>query len=171
METWDAVCSRRNVREFDDRQIDQADLDLILEAGRRAPSAKNWQPWDFVVLTDRKALGDLSKVWKGAWHVANSAAAIGLVLPTTLSADKQRVAQFDLGQVCAMMQLVAADLGIGSGHASVGDADLARGLVGLPDDRELARILDFGYPADRPLSPTTRLDRRDFAEVVHRDRW
>ena len=47
MQTWDAITSRRNVRSFADRPIPVAELDQILEAGRRAPSSQNWQPWDF----------------------------------------------------------------------------------------------------------------------------
>jgi nitroreductase len=43
METWDAIESRRDVREFADRPVAHEDLDRILEAGRRAPSARNWQ--------------------------------------------------------------------------------------------------------------------------------
>ena len=52
MQTWDAITSRRNVRSFADRPIPAADLDRILEAGRRAPSSQNWQPWDFILVTD-----------------------------------------------------------------------------------------------------------------------
>ena len=63
METWDAITSRRNVRSFADRPIPPADLDRILEAGRRAPSSQNWQPWDFVLVTDRQQLGELAKVF------------------------------------------------------------------------------------------------------------
>jgi nitroreductase len=48
METWDAIRSRRNTREYQDRPIDGADLDRILEAGRRSPSSMNEQPWDFI---------------------------------------------------------------------------------------------------------------------------
>ena len=44
MQTWDAITSRRNVRSFADRPIPPADLDRILEAGRRSPSSQNWQP-------------------------------------------------------------------------------------------------------------------------------
>ena len=56
METWDAITSRRNVRSFADRPIAATDLDRILEAGRRAPSSQNWQPWDFIIVTDRGQL-------------------------------------------------------------------------------------------------------------------
>ena len=53
MTVWDAIRSRRDVRAFDGRPIPPADLDQILESGRRSPSAGNWQPWDFIVVTDR----------------------------------------------------------------------------------------------------------------------
>ncbi len=69
------------------------------------------------------------------------------------------------------MMIEAADLGIGSGHSSVGDQALARRLLVLPEDRECACMVAFGYPADRPLAPVKKLDRRPFDEVVHRARW
>src|SRR5205807_8874396 len=59
METWEAITSRRNVREFSDRAIADADLERVLEAGRIAPSSQNHQPWDFIVVTDREVLGEL----------------------------------------------------------------------------------------------------------------
>jgi nitroreductase len=76
MQTWEAITSRRNVRSFADRPIPAADLDQILEAGRRAPSSQNWQPWDFIVVTERGRLRELARVWRGAGHVAGSAATI-----------------------------------------------------------------------------------------------
>jgi nitroreductase len=69
------------------------------------------------------------------------------------------------------IMLAAADLGIGSGHASVGDQALARRILALPDDREVAILLALGYPADRPLTPIRRPNRRTFDDVVHRERW
>jgi nitroreductase len=171
METWDAVTSRRNVREFDDRPLSSEDLERILEAGRRAPSSRNWQPWDFVVVTDREQLRELAKVWRGAGHVANSAATIALILRDTNDAGERDRAQYDLGQATMAMLIVAADLGIGSGHAAVADQDRARRVLGFPEDRYAAYLIDLGYPADRPLKPVRKPNRRPFSEVVHRSRW
>src|SRR5205807_8545729 len=56
VETWDAIRTRRNVREYADRPIAAEDLDRILEAGRRSPSANNQQAWDFVAVTERDRL-------------------------------------------------------------------------------------------------------------------
>lgn len=171
METWDTIRARRNVRAFQARPIPDEDLDRILEAARRTPSAANRQRWDFVVCTDPGQLEELSQVWRGAGHVAASAATIALVGPLADDEATQRSIEYDLGQATMSIMLVAADLGIGSGHASVGDQDMARRVLGLPEDRYCGRLIALGYPADRPLAPLRRLDRRPFAEVVHRGRW
>ena len=169
MQTWEAIASRRNVRTFDGRPIPAADLDQILEAGRRSPSSQNWQPWDFIVVTDRAQLRELAGVWRGAGHVAGSAATIVVIGP---AADNEfGRAQFDLGQATMSMLLAAADLGIGSCHAGVADLDLARELLGFPADRDWAFLVSLGYPADRPLIPVRNPRRRPFGEIVHRDRW
>jgi nitroreductase len=171
METLEAIKARRNVRQFTDQPVPDDHIDRILAAGRLAPSAKNWQPWDFVVVTDREQLRRLSEVWQGGGHVAGAAAAIALTLPVLDDPKRQLVARFDLGQTAAFIQIAAADLGVGCGHSSVGEQDLAREILGLPDDVEAVVILDLGYPADKPLAPLKRHDRRPFDDVVHRGRW
>jgi nitroreductase len=171
VETWDAIRSRRNVRRYADRPIGQPDLDRILEAARRTPSSTNQQAWDFVVVTDRDRLRDLSSIWRYAAHVAISAATIALVTPVSDDRDERDTFQYDIGQATMSITLAAADLGIGSGHASVGDQALARRILALPDDREVAILVALGYPADRPLTPVRRPNRRTFDDVVHRERW
>jgi nitroreductase len=171
VETWDAITSRRNVRSFEDRPLPDDALDRILEAGRRAPSSRNWQPWDFVLVTDRDQLAELAKVWDHGKHVADSAATVALVLDRTNDDQPLTTAYYDLGQATAAMQVAAADQGIGSGHSAVSDQEQARRVLGLPEDRETVYLIDFGYPADRPLRPIRKPNRRPFDEVVHRGRW
>ena len=169
MQTWDAITARRNVRSFSGQPVSTEHLDRILEAGRRAPSSRNSQPWDFVVVTDRDQLAELATVWVGAAHVATSAATIALI--TGDNPGHARRAQFDLGQATMSMMLAAADLGIGSCHAGVGDQEAARRVLRLPGDRTCAFLISLGYPAGRPLAPIRRPDRRPFDDVVHRDTW
>jgi nitroreductase len=69
------------------------------------------------------------------------------------------------------MMLAAADLGIGTGHSSVGDQDRARKILGVPADHDVAFLLGVGYPAGRPLRPITAPSRRPLAEVIHHGRW
>lgn len=171
METWDAIRARRAIREYDARPIADDDLTRILEAGRRAPSSKNDQRWDFVLIRDRADLEAISAVWQGAGHIANAAAAVGLVAPFDDDLRITASINYDLGQAVMSMMIAAADLGIGSRTASVRDYDLAARILGLPPDRRLTWLLGLGYPADRPLKPTVNPARRPFEEVVHYDRW
>ena len=171
METWDAIRARRNVREYADRPIGPEDVDRILESARRTPSSTNKQRWDFVVVTDRERLPKLAETWRGAGHVATSAATVAVVTPTTDDPMMRASLDFDVGQAVMSMMIAAADLGIGSGHAACRDQELAREILGFPEDRRCAFLVAFGYPAGRPLAPMVRPDRRPFDEVVHRERW
>jgi nitroreductase len=171
VETWEAIRSRRNVRSYGQGAIAPQDLDQILEAARRAPSAGNQQAWDLVVGTDRQQLTQLARVGPAAGHVAGSAATIALVAPASDDAQLHDLIWFDLGQATMSIMVAAADLGIGSAHAGVGDQELARRLLGFPADRFCALLITLGVPADRPLTPIARPDRRPFTEVVHRGHW
>ena len=171
MDTWDAICARRNVRDYGDRPIAPEDLDRILEGGRRSPSSMNEQPWDFVVVTERDRLAALAGVWRYGAHIEGAAAAIALLSPLSEDADAREIFAFDLGQAAMSMMLAAADLGIGSCHSAIGEQPLARELLGFPADRECVIILSLGYPATRPLAGAASPDRRAFDDVVHRERW
>jgi len=171
METWDAIRARRNVRSYTAAPVPESDLNRIAEAGWRAPSASNRQHWDFIVVTDRKQLTELATVWRGARHIADAPAAIALVVPEPADDRTRVVDQYDLGQATFAMMLAATDLGIGTGHSSVGDQDKARAILGVPDTHVVSFLLGVGYPADRPLQPILKPDRRPFDEVVHYGHW
>ena len=171
METWDAITSRRNLRQFADRPLPPEILERILEAGRRAPSSRNGQPWDFVVVTDRDQLRELSTVWRGGGHVAQSAVTVALLVDDVDDQHARETQQYDLGQASMAMMIAAADAGVGTGHSAVGDQDKAREVLGAPGGKRVAYLLDFGYPADRPLKPIRNPDRRPLDQVVHRGRW
>src|SRR3954447_20369872 len=109
MDTWDAIRARRNVRQYEDRPLPDEDLNRILEAGRRAPSANNWQPWDLVLVTDRDQLEQLSHVWRFGAHVAHSSATIALVAPVVEDERQRQWLWFDHGQAAMSMMIAAAD--------------------------------------------------------------
>jgi nitroreductase len=171
VETWDAIRARRNVRSYRQEAVAPQDLDQILEAARRAPSAGNQQPWDFVVCTDPEQLTELARVWRSAGHVAGSPATIALVAPIPEDARTRDLIQYDLCHATMSIMVAAANLGIGSAHAAVADQALARRLLGFPEDRFCAWLISLGVPADRPLRPIQRPNRRPFDDVVHRGHW
>ena len=171
METWDAIRARRNVRTYLPDPVPDADLNRITEAGWRAPSASNRQHWNFIIVTDGDQLQALSTVWQGARHIAGAAAAIALVLTEPADERTKVVDQYDLGQATYAIMLAAADLGVGTGHSSVGDQEKAREILGVPGDHDVAYLIGVGYPADRPLKPIVKPNRLPFDEVVRRDHW
>jgi nitroreductase len=171
METWDAIRARRNVRNYSPEPVPDSDLDRIAEAGWRSPSSRNDQHWDFVIVTDPDQLQELSTVWRGAGHIASAVAAIALIVPEPPDERTRLIDQYDLGQATLAMTIAATDLGVGTGHSAVGDQDRARSILGVPDGHIVSYLLGVGYPADRPLRPIVKPNRRPFPEVVHRGRW
>jgi nitroreductase len=172
METWDAIRARRNVRQYTQQPIAREDLERICEAGRRAPSTRNWQPWNFVVVTEREQLIELAQAWpQGGQHIARAAAAIALVASRADDEEHHDWVLYDFGQVTMTMMIAAADLGIGSGHSSVRDKEQAQRALGLPDGYFAVYMMGLGYPDGRPLRPVVRPDRRPFDEVVHWGHW
>lgn len=171
MEAWDAIRARRNVRSYRPDPIPGNDLNRIAEAAWRAPSASNHQHWDFVIVTDHERLQELSTVWQGARHIASAPAAIALVVPEPPDKRTELMDQYDLGQATTAMTVAAADLGIGTGHSAVDDQKKARAILGIPEGYIVSYLLGIGYPADRPLRPIAKPDRRPFDEVVHHERW
>ncbi|HTC85859.1 MAG TPA: nitroreductase family protein, partial [Candidatus Acidoferrum sp.] len=141
--------------------------------GRRSGSSKNLQRWDLIVCRDREHLKAMAALGPWAGHLAGATVAVALVTPDPRAIDAPLSILFDLGQLAANMQLAAWELGIGSCPATVYEQDLARRLLGYPDDRFCEYILSFGYPADpgeltAPLRPGRR---RPLGEIVHEERW
>jgi len=173
MSVWDAVSSRRVVRRFADRPLEDEHLDRILRAGRRANSSKNLQRWTFIVARDRDHLRELAEVGPWAGHLAGAAAAVALVTPDPSKTGVPLSVMFDLGMAADSMILTAWELGIGSVPATVYEQDLARSLLGYPEDHHCEFLLSFGYPADptdltRPPRAGGRLPMDD---LIHQERW
>jgi nitroreductase len=170
---WEAIETKRVVREFADRPLDPDHLVRILNAGRRAASSKNLQRWDFIVCRDREHLGELAAVGPYAGHLAGAAVAIALVTPDPGAADSPHSVMFDLGMAAANMMLTAWELGIGSVPATVYEQDIARRLLGYPPDRHCEYLLSFGYPADPDVlrRPNKAGGRQALADIVHDERW
>jgi nitroreductase len=170
---WDAIRTRRVIRRFAARPLADEHLDRILRAGRRANSSKNSQRWAFIVCRDRSHLRELAAVGPWAGHLADSSLAIALVTPDPAASGSPLSVMFDLGQAADSMMLAAWELGIGSVPVTVYRHDLARELLGYPEDHHCEFMVSFGYPADqadltRPLKPG---GRRPLDELVHEERW
>jgi nitroreductase len=158
------------VREFQQMPLSELDVQAILNAGRRAQSSKNTQPWHFIAIQDKEILKALSECGTWAGHLAG--AALGVAILTPDPTEKFQT-MFDAGQAAAYMQLAAWELGIGSVPASIYEPEKAREILGFPSEWHLRIALSFGYPAEKQVlsSPPQKGGRRSIDEVVHKDTW
>jgi nitroreductase len=171
MQVEDAIRTKRAVRSFAATPLPPAAVTAILNAGRRAQSSKNTQPWQFVAVTERETLRRLAQTGDFAGHLAG--AALGVVLAVPDEPDRREWLMFDLGQAASYMQLAAWDLGIGSVIATIYHPEQARVILGIPEGYLVNVALSFGYPADEQLltAPPRPGGRRPLDELVHRERW
>jgi nitroreductase len=169
----DAVHAKRAVREFADRPLAEDDLAAILEAGRRAHSAKNRQRWAFIVVRDRQRLAQLATLGPWCGHVAGAAVAVALVTPDPRVEGASLSITWDLGGAAAQMMLVAWERGVGSCPATVYESDRACEILGYPADMHCEFMLSFGYPADPAVMtrPNKTGGRRPLEDLVHQETW
>lgn len=173
MEVWDAIKNKRAVRQFTDDPLPEDVIARILNAGRRAQSAKNSQPWDFIAIQDRITLEALSTTGPWMGHVAGAALCVGVVTPSPEDNERYPWNMFDAGQAAAYMQLAALDMGVGSCPGTIYDEAAARDLLDFPADKSLRLVLSFGYPVEAQARPSVvkKGGRRTLDEVVHWERW
>jgi nitroreductase len=165
-----AIRYKRAVRQFSTQQISDPDILTILNAGRRAQSSKNTQPWHFIAIIDKATLKALAECGSYASHLAGAALGVAIVHPDP--GEKFQI-MFDIGQSAAYMQLEAWELGIGSCLASIYEPEKARGLLGFPQDQFLRITISFGYPHDREvliLKPKIG-GRNPLNDIVHWNKW
>jgi nitroreductase len=171
MDVSEAIRTKRAIRRFAPTPLPAEVTQAILNAGRRAQSSKNTQPWQFVAVTDHATLERLAGSGDFAGHLAG--AALGVVLVTPDEPERREWLMFDVGQAAAYMQLAAWEMGVGSVIATIYRPEDARAILGIPADLRCDVALSFGYPADaRDMAAAPRAGgRRPLEELVHRDRW
>jgi nitroreductase len=162
MSVDEAIRRKRAVRRYTTDPVDEQVIHTILNAGRRAQSSKNSQPWTFILVSDREQLRRLSTAGTYAAHIANAAFAVVLVGPAGT--------EFDLGQAAAYMQLAATALGVGSCITTLHDQAAAHAILGVPDELSCHFSIAFGNPAEPPTA-LKAVGRKSFDEVVRRERY
>jgi nitroreductase len=165
MDTWLAVASRREIREYADRELPGEVVRRILDAGRLAGSAKNRQPWRFLVVDDPQARTALAEAVYEPGNVRGAKLVVAVLAKGSL----------DTGRAVQNMLLVAWNDGVGSCPNGLADPEAARAALGLAKGDELAIVLTFGYPA-RPRDASSRTpeewsaraNRKSLDELVER---
>jgi nitroreductase len=165
MDVLEAISSRKVQRTFRLDPVEPQKLRKIVDAGRHAMSARNRQPWQFVIIRDREKLREIGALCSTGRFVADAPSAVAILKEST----NARWADVDCAQAVQNMATAAWGLGLGTCWVGNFDGPKLKQMLGVPDGWAIFTILPFGYP-DPAKPPQSRpLKSRD--EVVHYERW
>ncbi|MFX0027718.1 MAG: nitroreductase family protein [Candidatus Hermodarchaeota archaeon] len=149
----DFIKKRRSIRAFLDKPVPDEEIEMILEAGRWAPSASNRQPWNFVLIKNRNTLKEIAKATGYGWFIAEASFAIAIVGKPRTSGKWYVI---DTSLVSMNMMLMAWSLKIGTCWIGSMNKDKAKEILGLSKNDYLLTVLPFGYIKGDIPEPTYR---------------
>ena len=170
MTVIEAIRTKRAVRKYRHDPLPDDIVRTILHAGRRAQSAKNDQPWNFLVIRDRGTLGSMSATSPNLAFISGATLCVALVTPPP---ERKQTILFDAGQAAACMQLAAWELGVVSCLGTVYELEKARALLGIPEDLHVHLVVAFGYPLPEDAQPRSgrKGGRKTLDDIVRWERW
>ena len=162
----------RQARQYSDTPVTDEELHELLEVARWSGSSRNTQPWEFIAITDKEILKQISLLRDPINWVADAPLAIAIVLK-----GESRIGEaFDEGRVTERLLIAARLLGLGGGTAWYGDKsqqDEAKRILGIPEEKTARSVVVIGHPTttkDHRPSPA-RGGRKPLAELVSYNRY
>ncbi len=169
MDVMEAIRTRRSIRNYQHRDVEEEKLRRVLEAGRLAPSARNMQEWKFLVVKDPSVRKRLAEAAKGQMFVADAPVVIvacGTICDYVMSCG-QLSYPIDVAIAVDHMTLVAVEEGLGTCWLGAFYEDKVKEILGIPEKIRVVQMLALGYPEHVP-EPRAR---KPFDEVVIFERW
>jgi len=168
MTLLEVIRKRYSCRAYQERPIGQEKLDILFEAARLAPSAKNEQDWRFVVVTDKETKREVAETTNRP-QVFEKAGAI--IAACSNSDDVMRCGQaigpIDIAIALEHIALQATELGLATCWIGSFYAEKVRIILGIPDDIAIIELMTVGYPADSPRQPS----REPIEKIVCYEKW
>jgi len=168
VDVMEAIRTRRSVRKFSGRPIEEEKLNLVLEAARLAPSSTNGQNWHFIVVRDKEKLQKLMEAADGQPFVGEAPCAI------VVCGTKRRI--MDCGQptdtvdcsIAASFMLLAAHAqGLSTCWLGHFYADKVKKVLRIPEDVSVVTFFPIGYAAEEPEARP----RKDLKEIVSYEKY
>jgi nitroreductase len=161
VDVFEAIRKRRSIRRFTGEVVPRTDLEMIVDAGRLAPTGNNSQPWDFVVVTDRAMIAEFAVC--GTWIAEASAVIVVVMDPGSRWWIEDGAAAIE------NMLLACTALGYGACWVE-GDALLheerLKALLGIPPKKRVLAMLPIGVAAKTPTPEKIPLER-----VLHWEKY
>ena len=168
MKVIEVVQKRFSCRAYLDKPVEQEKLDLIFEAARQAPSAKNLQDWRFVVVTDKKIKQQVAGCTNHGDSFGQAGAIIAAcsVCKDTMKCG-QLIAPIDVSIALEHIALMATELGLATCWIGSFDAGKVKEVLEIPKEVAIIELMALGYP-DKSCRQTTREPMKN---IVCRDKW
>ncbi|MCF7907528.1 MAG: nitroreductase family protein [Candidatus Omnitrophica bacterium] len=170
MDVFEAIKTRRSIRSYQQDPIEEEKLQIILEAGRWAPSASNRQEWRFIVVRDKARREALSVAAKNQIFVKEAPVVIACCAETDghLMTCGQACYPIDIAIAIDHMTLAAVELGLGTCWVGAFYPDQVRAILSIPEDIKIVELLTLGYPKTSPFGPH---DRLAIDKIVFSEKW
>jgi nitroreductase len=168
MEVLEAIRKRYSCRAYQERPIEQEKLDVILEAARLAPSAKNIQDWRFVLVTDKEKRCRLAEAANNQKFLESA----GAIIVACSSSDHvmrcgQAIGPIDVAIALEHICLQATELGLATCWIGSFYPEKVRAVVNIPQDVAVIELMAVGYPADKGGKPK----RKKIEKIVCYEKW
>jgi len=169
MSVMEAIRTRKSVRSFLNKPVEDEKLNKILEAARLAPSARNLQEWRFVVVHDSETKQKFTEI-SGQTQLAEA----GVIIVACAETDErvmsvgQKCYPIDVATALDHLMLTAVSLGLGTCWIGGIDGERVKKYLGIPDDICLVGLMCLGYPADPSTVEKTRLP---LEQIIRYERW
>lgn len=169
METLKAILSRRSIRKYSRKDIPEEHIVILLKAAMHAPSARNRQPWHFIIIGDKSILNTLSESFT-AWKMLSEAEKAILVCGDKETEDAESFLIQDCSAATQNLLLAAHEIGLGAVWLGVHPRnDRVRKLtelLSLPDNITPVSLVSLGYPDE-----VRDTEDRFMAERLHFNKW
>jgi nitroreductase len=166
MDALEAIRSRRSVRIFSEKPVTKDTLKSLVDAGRLAATARNIQPWEFVVVTDRSTLKKIGEIAETGRFIAEAASCIAVYCQET------KYYLEDGSAATENILIAAAAQGLGScwvaGDKKPYCLEISR-LLNAPPAYKLVSLIALGYPADK--AALHAVEKRRLDEVIHWEKF
>ena len=159
-ETLETMWKRRSIRKYKSDAIPEEDLNLILDAARRAPTGANRQNWRMIVVTEPDLRKQTAAACNGQMWMADAAAILCLVTTPGEGAVNGAI-------VLDHAILAAASLGYGTCWIGAYSAEKVKEVLGIPDDHGIVCLTPVGVPDQQP----TMRPRKSPAELFMKERF
>jgi nitroreductase len=169
----DLAKKRFSLRKFKPQSVESEKLEIVLEAGRIAPSACNNQPWFFIVVKEKENLKKLWDTYQREWfrQAPVVIVACGDHRQSWKRSDGKDHCDIDIAIAVDHMTLAAADIGLGTCWVCNFNRVMCSSLLNLPSYIEPIALLPLGYPADETLTEKKELKRKDLDDITFSERF